>query len=47
MFSLGKSEKLLGMLRNTALENFAGDNLDASVAPKAPGGFLDPAPEFL
>lgn len=47
MFSLGESEKLLGMLRNTALENFASENLDASVVPKPPGGFLDPVPEFL
>lgn len=47
MFSLDKTETLPGMHRNTALENFASENLYASVVPKASGRFLDPVPEFL
>lgn len=34
MFSLGKTEMLLGMHRNTAVENFVSENLDASVVLK-------------
>lgn len=41
LFILGKTQMLLGLHRNRVLENFASENLDVSVAPKAAGRFFE------
>lgn len=47
MFILGKIEMLLESHKPKTVENFASENLDASVVPKKAGRFFGPVPEFL